>query len=119
MSEEQPKITEEQPKITTVKKLKDPRRVEAGKRLAEISKRAKEDKLRKRIESENEQRSKEEGWSISYGHMLGLVGTACAIGALYYARRSDNREAKRLEATREEPEHVVINRSHDQKLDSL
>ena len=112
-------MSEEQPKITTVKRQKDPRRVEAGKRLAVISRKAKEDKLRRKIESEDEQRSEGEGWSISYGYVFGLVGAACAIGALYYARRSDDRETKRLEATREEPEHVVINRSHDRKLDSL
>ena len=43
MSEETPKITEVPPKITNEKKEKDPKRVEAGKRLAAISKAAKED----------------------------------------------------------------------------
>ena len=37
----------EEPKITSVEKTKDPRRVEAGKRLAMISKQAKERKARK------------------------------------------------------------------------
>ena len=40
------------PKITATKKEKDPNRVEAGRRLAAISKAAKEKKMRDKIESE-------------------------------------------------------------------
>ena len=44
---------ESAPKITATKKEKDPKRVEAGKRLPAISKAAKERKMRDKIESEN------------------------------------------------------------------
>ena len=72
MSEEEPKITaenEEKPKITTVKKVEDPKRVEAGKKLAAISKAAKERKIREKIETENKQDSGDLG--INYGLVFG------------------------------------------------
>ena len=43
----------EELKITTVEKVKDPKRVEAGKKLAQISKHAKERKLREKIQRDN------------------------------------------------------------------
>ena len=48
-------MTEEPQKITAVVKTKDPRRLAAGKRLAEISQQAKERKLREKIKSEKEE----------------------------------------------------------------
>ena len=42
MSEEAPKTTQDAPKTTKEKKEKDPKRVEAGNRLAAISKAARE-----------------------------------------------------------------------------
>ena len=113
--------TEDRPKITTVKKHKDPKRVEAGRRLAQISQKAREEKIRRKIESESKKKNEGESWDVNYGYIVGFVGLACALGSLYYARRGDIRETKRLETIKEEPEleHVVIERSHNQKLDSL
>ena len=121
-------MSQDQPKITTVKKAKDPRRVEAGKRLAAISKEARERKMREKIESENKHKE-DETWNINYGALFGVLGVTAAFGALYYARRADKREVKKLETIKEEPEpeheHVVIRKEgsrDDEKkcgLDSL
>ena len=73
------------PRVTTVKKEKDPRRVEAGKRLAAISKAAKERKLRERIRAE---RFEGPGWETPWTLLLGVVGTAAAVGSFWYTRRS-------------------------------
>ena len=69
---------EETPKITAVKKEKDPTRVEAGKRLAAISKAAKERKMRDKIESENTANE----FSINYGLVFSFTGTAVAIASV-------------------------------------
>ena len=115
MSEETPKIetikNEDSPKITITKKEKDPERVEAGKRLATISKAAKERKVRDKIELENDS----SGFEINYGLLIGFLGTAVAIGSLYYTRKNYERETKRLETIKEdsepEPKNVEIERS--------
>lgn len=69
-------------KITSDKpvKIKDPKRVAQGKKLTEISKQAKERKMRERIEQETQ----EEGWYIPFGYVVGTVGLSLAAGALYY-----------------------------------
>ena len=90
----------ETPKITTVKKQKDPKRVEAGKRLALISKASREKKMREKIENENT--PKDDEWNVDYTLILGAVGLVAAIGGTYYAMRSDKREVKRLETVKEE-----------------
>ena len=77
----------EESKITSVVKTKDPRRVEAGKRLGMISKQAKERKARE--QSEAEAKEKNDDWFPPIGSIgspvvgigfVGLVGLA-----LYYA----------------------------------
>ena len=100
------------PKTTKVKKEKDPERVEAGKRLAAISKAAKERKMRDKIESENDS----SGFEINYGLLTGFLGTAVAIGSLYYTRKDYENETKRLDIIKEEekqpePKNVEIERS--------
>ena len=117
MSEETPKIetvkSEDSPKITTTKKEKDPKRIEAGKRLAAISKSARERKMRAKIESErNLENGSSDNSGINYGFLFGFLGTAVAIGSLYYTRKDYERETKRLETIKEEPEpkHVKIER---------
>ena len=66
-------MAEATPSIVTNKKEKDPRRVEAGKRLAAISKQAKE---RKKKERESRLLSREWRWSATHGlshhHQVGL-----------------------------------------------
>ena len=100
------------PKTTKVKKEKDPERVEAGKRLAAISKAAKERKMRDKIESENDSY----GFEIYYGLLIGFLRTAVAIESLYYTRKDYERQTKRLETIKEEgtkpePKNVEIERS--------
>ena len=85
MSEES-KTTE---KITSVEKVKDPRRVEAGKRLGMISKQAKERKaLREREQSAVKAKEKNDDWFpnalvsspvVGIG-FVGLVGLALYFG---------------------------------------
>ena len=75
-------------KITSVEKnekVKDPRRVEAGKRLAAISRQAKERKAKER-EAESSSDLKDsppqsEPWDLRM--MIGAVGTAAAVIGLY------------------------------------
>ena len=82
MSEES-KTTE---KITSVEKVKDPRRVEAGKRLGMISKQAKERKaLREREASAVEAKEKNDDWfspinSIGSPVVLKERGFAVGVG---------------------------------------
>ena len=102
MSEETPKTTEETPKITIEKKEKDPKRIEAGKRLAAISKAAKERKMLDKIESENSNGD----FNINYGLVFNFIGTAVAIASLYY---------KREEYKRDTLQPVVINRVEQEK----
>lgn len=56
-------VKDREPETTTFKK-KDPRRVEQGKRLAMISKEAKERKMRSRIEAENFSYMKSYGYPL-------------------------------------------------------
>ena len=81
MSEES-KTTE---KITSVEKVKDPRRVEAGKRLGMISKQAKERKALR----EREVKEKNDDWFPpidSIGSPVVGIGFVGLVGlALYYA----------------------------------
>ena len=81
----------EESKITSVEKVKDPRRVEAGKRLGMISKQAKEKKLAQMREQEVEQNKASKAENNWFSNALvsspvvgigfvGLVGLA-----LYYA----------------------------------
>ena len=119
MSEETPKIetvkSEDSPKITTTKKEKDPKRVEAGKHLAAISKAAREKKMSAKIETErNQENGSGDNSGINYGFLFGFLGTAVAIGSLYYTRKDYERKTKKLETIKEEPEpepkHAKIKR---------
>ena len=78
----------EESKITSVEKVKDPRRVEAGKRLDMISKQAKERKaLRDREASAVEVKEKNDDWfsNTSISSPVVGVGIAGLVGlALYF-----------------------------------
>jgi hypothetical protein len=75
----------------TSKRKKDPKRVEAGKRLATISKIAKE-KKRKLAES---------GESSGSNNILAYIGIAIAFITLVITYRTNQREEKALE-----PKHI-------------
>ena len=82
----------EETKITTVNKVKDPKRVEQGKRLAAISREAKERKARERFEAEAE---------LFVLPVLALtVGVVLCGGGAYHYRYL-------LYDNKEEPKHVI------------
>ena len=56
--------------------------------MAAISKAARERKLRAKIETERNQENDgcDNSW-INYGFLFGFLGTAVAIGSLYYTRK--------------------------------
>ena len=79
----------EESKITSVEKVKDPRRVEAGKRLGMISKQAKERKaLREREQSAVKAKEKNDDWfsNISISSPVVGVGIAGLVGLALYFR---------------------------------
>ena len=67
-------------KITTTKQ-KDPKKVEAGRRLGQISKQIREQKMRAKIEAENKT-----NWEINYNYLIGAGGLILAAISVYYAR---------------------------------
>ena len=89
-------MSNEENKITTVEKtitkVKDPRKVELGKRLAKISKEA---KLRKkqRLQME-EEKNKEILDYIDFRYVVGGVMLLVAVGGLYFVYKKDKREIK-------------------------
>ena len=93
----------EENKVTAVEKsekAKDPRKVELGKRLAKISREAKEREARQRSKSENKQSyrlEKEITDLIDFRYLIGGVTIVTALGGLYYAYKRDKREIKLLE----------------------
>jgi hypothetical protein len=96
------------PKVTSEKK-KDPRRVEAGKRLAVLSKAAREMKKKEVVPKE----------SSSSDSMITYIGVAIALVSLVLAYKSHQRETKEPEP-QHIPETVVVTRKTDEsKLDSL
>ena len=66
-------------KITSVEKAKDPKKVEAGKRLGAMSKQAKEKKASQKIETEEFQIP-----SIDSVNPLAVVGVVGVVGAVVY-----------------------------------
>ena len=90
-------------KVTAVEKsvkTKDPRKVELGKRLAKISKEAKERKARQREanqeavrELDQSERSVAEEINdyVDFRYIVGGVTIVAALGGLYYAYKSDKR----------------------------
>ena len=97
MSEQVEQITQE-PEV--VKKIKDPKKVAAGKRLAEYHKKAKN-----ALQKEKAQKS----WmpEISLTTVVSIVGTAIAAADLYYRWKSSKSSPKyKPEEIEEEPEEV-------------
>ena len=82
-------------KITSVEKPKDPRRVEAGKRLGAISRQAKEKKIdEKNVEAEFESPTI---------NPLTAIGIVCVVGMVaYYGYKSSKKSPQDKEVVREE-----------------
>ncbi|CAB4004485.1 Hypothetical predicted protein [Paramuricea clavata] len=100
----------EQIQVTvTSEKKKDPKRVAAGKRLAAIS----------RIAKERKKKLAEPSESSSNDSMITYIGVAIALISLVLAYKTHQRETKELE-----PEFVpktveVTGKADESKLDSL
>ena len=90
----------EESKITSVVKTKDPRRVEAGKRLGMISKQAKERKAR---EAHEAKKNVENEWfpNTSIGSPVVGIGFVGLVGlALYFAYSKKYKTVKSEEQSR-------------------
>ena len=113
--------------IVTTKKEKDPRRVEAGKRLAAISKQAKERKKKERQASLGSPRVEELATTItlpSSGLMLALTtaSVVVALATLWYTRKEYQLSTKGAdkgpnEVTKNDGEWVLSSRSEDRFVD--
>ena len=100
-------MSEEQPKITTVEKVKDPRRVAQGKRLAAISREAKARKKQERIE----QQRQEESGSLSCILPVVIVGGVIAtVGCYCYSKRGKEEPADAPKKGEEQPQTNTVNR---------
>ena len=118
-------MAETTPSIATTKKEKDPRRLEAGKRLALITKQAKE---RKRIEREQRgkedqlRREKEDAGVASNGLIIVAltgVGVVVAIVTLWYTRKEYNLEVQEKEENTPSFPHKEEDVKEGRKLDNL
>ena len=75
----------EEVKITSVEKVKDPKRVEAGKKLAAMSKQAKEKKASQKIDVDE--------FQIPSIDPLAIVGVIGVVGAIVYYKYFSNKDA--------------------------
>ena len=95
---------DEQTKITTVEKVKDPRRVAQGKRLAAISREAKARKKQERLEQQQQQ----EGESGNLSYLLPVVivgGIIATVGCYCYSKKKEEEPNEK-----EEEQSNTINR---------
>ena len=93
----------------TSEKKKDPRRVEAGKRLAVLSKAARE---RKKKQAESNE-------SSSGNSIITYIGVAIALISLALAYKSHQREEKSLEPKYTPQTVTIVKQPDESKLDTL
>jgi hypothetical protein len=98
----------EQVPVTSEKK-KDPRRVEAGKRLAVLSKAARE---RKKKQAESNE-------SSSGNSIITYIGVAIALISLVLAYKSHQREEKAIEPKYTPQTVTIVKQPDESKLDTL
>ena len=89
----------EEVKITSVEKVKDPKRVEAGKKLAAMSKQAKE---KKAIENLSQKMSVDE-FQIPSINPLAVVGVVGVVGVVVYYKYFNN-----VDTTNPKPKPVEL-----------
>lgn len=107
-------LSTEETKITTdVKKIKDPKKVERGKYLASISKQAKEDKMRRKIEEELKVNGNDETWNFNSGHAVGLFGVGVAAAAIYGSYKFTNNKTTK----NRKPDLETIKESEEPKTE--
>ena len=83
--------TVEENKITSSEKTKDPRKVELGKRLAKISREAKERKRKLRESTEKKQQFSE---YIDFKYTVGGITILGGLIGIYFAFKRDKREVR-------------------------
>ena len=93
----------------TSEKKKDPRRVEAGKRLAVLSKAARE---RKKKQAESNE-------SSSGNSIITYIGVAIALISLVLAYKSHQREEKAIEPKYTPQTVTIVKQPDESKLDTL
>ena len=120
-SSKQSKTDEKVTSVEKSEKVKDPRKVELGKRLAKISREAKERKAKMWSESDREaghertRFAKEINDYVDFRYFVGGVTIVAALGGLYYAYKSD----KRLESERSEHEIQSDRERKDKKVNII
>ena len=105
-------------KITSVEKAKDPKRVEAGKKLGAMSKQAKEKKASQRIEIEDEFKVP----SFDSIDPLAVVGVLGVVGVIVYYKyfsKKKSEDNKSDNPTPQEEKPKQAERAERKKLDSL
>jgi hypothetical protein len=116
MSEENPDTTAVPVTNPTKTRVKDPRRVESGRRLARISKEAKARKkaqleaIRGEEQSIMDTEDKGDGSIVTLERVGLVVGIAVGLGSLYFMWCSRQKKDEKPEENKivEEPEPVVI-----------
>ncbi|CAB3994802.1 Hypothetical predicted protein [Paramuricea clavata] len=120
----EPAISAPEPPVTKPSeqpKVKDPRRVAAGKRLAAISQQAKANKKAKREEAERRQEVYEEEDSkmFSLNKICMIFGLGISLGSLYLAWRSQRKDEVTEKSLVEEEEEVPTETVRDEPFDDL
>ena len=105
-------MSEQEVKITSVAKTEDQKRVEAGKRLAMISKQAKERKMRQKIESEVEENNT---GNLSNTYIFGLSGLVISIFGFNYTQKRFFLEEKQYK----DEEEVVKTQTPPKRINNL
>jgi hypothetical protein len=110
-------MSEEQ-RITNVVKEKDPRKVEAGKRLGAISRSAKDKKARQLAETKPvEEDIREDGYSMIT--VITGVGVLSGLVCLYFAYKKDKRAEHETVTEPRSNDNVVSQKPPGNKLLSL
>ena len=102
-------------KITSVEKAKDPKRVEAGKKLGAMSKQAKEKKASQKIDIEDEFQTP----SINSVNPLAVVGVVGVVGVIVYYKYFNNKNVVVDEPKSEDPTPEKQEKPKRRGLDTL
>ena len=102
----------EELKITSVEKVKDPKRVEAGKKLAAMSKQAKE---KKAIEKQNLQQMSIGELQVSSIEPLAVLGIVGVVGIVVYYKYFSKSDLTETVNPVETPESKTIDLPKEQK----
>ena len=120
-------------KVTAVEKsekVKDPRKVELGKKLAKISKEAKERKAKMWSESDREAGNEKTRFAkeinriadlsgyVDFRYLVDGVTIVAALGGLYYAYKNDKIQIKMLEKTEQNKQSETSTKLQEENTQS-